>query len=67
VSPKRRVERNADTQARLARAESVADEVEAQKDRVDSQVSLADRLVKGWKRVHERNHLAELFHEEGRI
>jgi hypothetical protein len=52
---------------RLKRAEEAADTVAAQGERVEKQVSLSQRLLAGWRKVHESNHLAQLFHDEGRI
>lgn len=53
-----------DTQQRLEAAESAAETVKEQEDRVDERLSLVGKLTDGWRRVHERNHLAELFQQE---
>lgn len=67
MTPRNRKVHDKETAARLQRAESASLDFEAQGERVKDQVSLAERLVAGWRRVHERNNLARLFHEEGRI
>jgi hypothetical protein len=63
----RRKQRLEDTEGRLHHAEAAAAEVEKQGDRVEKQLSLVDRLSAGWRRVHQANHLAELFRKEGHI
>lgn len=50
---------------RLRAAEAAADEVEKQGQAADNQLSLVGRLSEGWSRVHEYNHLAELFRPKG--
>jgi hypothetical protein len=54
-------------EARVERAQQAAKAVERQEDQAKIQLSLSERLMRGWRRVHEQNHLAQLFHEEGRI
>ncbi len=56
-----------DQKERLQRAESAAEDVDRRGERVSHQLSLVDRLTEGWRRVHETNHLAELFRKEGRL
>lgn len=63
----RRSQRKEDTDTRLQRAEAARETVAEQGERVDRQLSLVGRLTEGWRRVHEQNHLAQLFHDEGRI
>lgn len=60
-----RKQRATDRTDRLLEAEAAAESLEGQGDRVNRQLSLVDRLTEGWKRVHERNHLAQIFHEQG--
>lgn len=62
-----RRKREAEQEARLAEAEGAAAEVQAQDRTVKSQLNFVDRLATGWKRVHETNHLAQLFTDEGHI
>lgn len=50
---------------RLAAAQQATDLVSAQGERVKVQISLVTKLSTGWRRVHEYNHLAELFRGEG--
>lgn len=56
-----------DAEERLKRALAAADTVADQEIRARAQVSFSQRLLAGWRRVHEKNHLAQMFHEEGRI
>jgi hypothetical protein len=51
---------------RLRAAEEAHESVTAQKKIADRQLSLVGRLSEGWDRVHEFNHLAELFQPKGR-
>lgn len=50
---------------RLREAEAATRSLGKQRTTVDRQLSLVDRLTEGWRRVHERNHLAQIFHEQG--
>lgn len=50
---------------RLRAAEAAQGDVEEQGRAADRQLSLVGRLSEGWSRVHEYNHLAELFHPKG--
>jgi hypothetical protein len=63
----RRSQRKEDTDTRLQRAEAAQETVAAQGERVERQLSFVGKLSEGWRRVHEQNHLAQLFHDEGRI
>jgi hypothetical protein len=51
--------------ARLRAAEAAHDRVTEQGEKVDRQLSLVGKLSEGWNRVHEFNHLAELFQPKG--
>jgi hypothetical protein len=62
-----RRQRASDVSRRLAEAESAATSVEDQGKKVNRQLSLVGRLTEGWRRVHEVNHLAQLFTDEGRL
>jgi hypothetical protein len=55
------------TDARLEEAKKTAEVVAAQGDQVDRTLSLVGKLTEGWRKVHEKNHLAQLFHREGHI
>lgn len=66
MSPSRR-QRTDDREARLREAEGAAEGIAAQGRRVERQLSLVGKLTNGWKRVHETNHLAQLFRDEGRL
>lgn len=48
----------------LKRAEDKAKVVAAQGNRVERRLGLIARLADGWDRVHEENHLGQLFLEE---
>lgn len=63
----RRRRSEADTAERLAHAEATAEEIEERARVVDDQISFVERLTEGWRKVHQRNHLAQLFHDEGRL
>jgi hypothetical protein len=52
---------------RLEAARNAADSIEERGKRVDGQISLVARLTEGWRKVHERNHLAQLFRDEGKL
>ena len=60
-------QRVTDQEERLREAEGAADTVNAQGIRVNRQLRLVDRLLLGWRRVHDTNHLAQLFRDEGRL
>lgn len=62
-----RRQRASDVSRRLREAEGAATDVEAQDKTVNRQLSLVGRLTEGWRRVHEVNHLAQLFTDEGRL
>lgn len=65
---RRRNPRSDEIAERLAAAEEASESVAVNRDIVDDQLSLVERLARGWDKVHERNHLAELFDKEwGRI
>ncbi len=54
---------NEEAEARVRRAEEAAEGVREQGERIGRQLGLVGKLKKGWDRVHEYNHLAQLFHE----
>jgi hypothetical protein len=56
-----------ETSARLAEAQQASKSTNERARRTDDQISLVARLTDGWRRVHEQNHLAQLFHEDGRL
>lgn len=60
----RRKQHEQDRAESLERAQNVAGSLDRQENRVDNQVSFASRLTAGWRRVHEKNHLAQLFDRE---
>jgi hypothetical protein len=60
----RKRERTNEAECRLERAKRAAETIAEQDDRVESQLSLVGKLTEGWRRVHQRNHLAELFQQE---
>jgi len=62
-----RRQRASDVSRRLSEAESAASAVDAQDKAVKRQLSLVGKLTEGWRRVHEVNHLAQLFTDEGRL
>jgi len=62
-----RKQRATEQQERLQRAENASEAISAQKEQVEEQIGLVSRLLKSWRRVHEENHLAQLFRDEGRI
>lgn len=64
MSPTRK-QRDGDRTDRLREAEAAAESLGEQRTAVNRQLSLVDRLAEGWRRVHERNHLAQIFHEQG--
>jgi hypothetical protein len=65
MSPRsRKIDKAREADERLRAAESAADTVASQEDRLGEQLSLVGRLSEGWRRVHETNHLAELFQQE---
>lgn len=66
MSPSRR-HRADDHEERLREAEGAAESIDVQGQAVNRQLSLVERLSAGWKRVHETNHLAQLFRDEGRL
>ena len=66
MSPSRR-QRERDREARRAEAEGAAADLDEQGRAVDRQLNLVGRLTAGWRKVHEVNHLAQLFSEQGRL
>lgn len=60
-------QRESDQEERLREAEGAADTLNVQGIRVNRQLRLVDRLLYGWRRVHETNHLAQIFQDEGRL
>jgi hypothetical protein len=60
-------QRTEDREDRLREAEGAAEGVAAQGRRVETQLSLVSKLTNGWRRVHETNHLAQLFRDEGQL
>jgi hypothetical protein len=66
MSPTRR-QRDGDRQARLREAEGAAAELNGQAETVNRQLNLVEKLSAGWRKVHEVNHLAQLFSKEGRL
>lgn len=62
-----RKQREREREERLARAESAAETVDEQGKQVHRQLSLVARLSDSWRRIHDTNHLAQLFRDEGRI
>lgn len=66
VSANRR-QRDDDREERLREAEGAAETVNDRGRTVRRQLSLVGRLTDGWRRVHQINHLAQLFHEEGQL
>lgn len=63
MTPRR--QRDRERTERLREAEAVQARVTSQGVTVDSQLSLVGKLSEGWRRVHEFNHLADLFqHQE---
>lgn len=66
MSLKRR-QHGEDQEERLQRAAMAGRTVDRQGETVNRQLSLAERLSEGWRRVHAANHLAELFREEGHL
>jgi hypothetical protein len=63
----RRRQRTDDREDRLHAAESAAEVVEQKGEDVIRQLSLVERLTEGWHKVHQTNHLAQLFKDEGHI
>jgi hypothetical protein len=62
-----RKQRTDDREERLREAEGAADGIREQGQRVERQLSLVGKLTEGWRRVHQTNHLAQLFREEGHL
>jgi len=60
-----RKERELDREERMREAESAGSDLEQQEADLQGQLGLVSRLTEGWRRVHEQNHLAQLFREEG--
>lgn len=60
-------QRTDDREERLREAEGAAEGVAEQGRTVERQLSLVGKLTNGWRRVHETNHLAQLFREEGHL
>ena len=66
MRPTRR-QRDSDRSDRLREAEDATAEVDARGRTVKRQLSLVGRLTVGWRKVHEINHLAQLFTDEGHL
>jgi hypothetical protein len=66
MSPSRR-QRDRDREERLREADDATAELDARNATVDRQLSLVDKLTTGWRKVHQVNHLAQLFSEQGRL
>lgn len=66
MKPTRR-QRDSDREDRLREAEDATATVDAQGRKVNQQLSLVGRLTDRWRKVHEVNHLAQLFTDEGRL
>lgn len=64
MSPSRK-QRFGESEDRLREAEAATESLGERRTTVNRQLSLVDRLTEGWRRVHERNHLAQIFHEQG--
>ena len=64
MMPTRR-QRDDDREGRLREAEDATATVDEQGRTVKRQLSLVGKLTTGWRRVHEVNHLAQLFTDEG--
>lgn len=64
MRPTRR-QRDDDREDRLHEAEGASKSLDAQGRAVKRQLSLVGKLTDGWRRVHEVNHLAQLFADEG--
>jgi hypothetical protein len=64
MTPSRK-HRTGEQEDRLREAEAATESLGEQRTNVNRQLSLVDRLTEGWRRVHERNHLAQIFHEQG--
>lgn len=62
-----RKQRVDDREERLREAEDATAEVGKQGARVERQLSLVGRLTEGWRKVHDVNHLAQIFTDEGRL
>lgn len=58
---RRKQQLKSETEQRLREAEAAEAALEVQGCRVDSQLSLVGKLSEGWQKVHEFNHLVELF------
>ena len=52
---------------RLRAAEQASEEISEQGTVTERQLGLVGRLTEGWRRVHEHNHLAKLFRDEGQL
>lgn len=66
MSPTRR-QRERDREERQREAEDATATVDAQGQTVNRQLNLVGKLSEGWRKVHEVNHLAQLFNEQGRL
>lgn len=60
-----RRQRETERETRQREAENATAEVDAQSETVKRQLSLVGKLSDGWRRVHEVNHLAQLFSDQG--
>jgi hypothetical protein len=66
MSPSRR-QRDDDREERLREAEGAAETIDDREKATGRQLSLVGKLTVGWRKVHEINHLAQLFSDEGRL
>lgn len=66
MSPTRR-QRARDRTERLHEAEQAAEAITDRDKTVKRQLSLVGKLTDGWRKVHEINHLAQLFSDEGQL
>ena len=64
---RRQRQRERDLETRRVEAEDASEAVSEQGRTVDRQLSLVGKLTEGWRKVHEVNHLAQLFSDEGRL
>lgn len=60
-------QRTSDREDRLREAEGAAEHIRHRGQKIENQLSLVRRLTNGWRKVHETNHLAQLFKDEGQL
>lgn len=63
---KHRTNQPADPSESLERAEKALKDAKQERIAAEARGTFLERLMEGWSRVHDRNHLAELFTEEYR-